>query len=306
MRDRLGVGLERITFYVALAVGAVRVRRRRHRRRAARSGASSTPPTPGSSGTRSRPSRSGCSAPPDRACSRTASTRSTVPQLVARIAVLRVALAGLIGALLMFPLDRLRHRRLEHPAGRATSRFGPLPDALRLARGRTAPARDRRPGPRRGGVVVGRVPPAAGRARVAHRAARRARPRHPLVAHRRRSASACWRPASGRPPTTCRRLVALVVVVGAAGAHVPRDHRHDAGHRGAASSSTACAGSSRADRPTRLGSPPCSRHSGGGGSTSARRSTRPSTPRPTRRSSSSRPSPRPRTSTGGSASRPPT
>ncbi|MEQ1787948.1 MAG: murein biosynthesis integral membrane protein MurJ, partial [Acidimicrobiales bacterium] len=53
------------------------------------------------------------------------------PRLVARIAVLRVALAGLLGALLMFPLDRLAI------VGSSVQRIGdvgfsPLPDALRL------------------------------------------------------------------------------------------------------------------------------------------------------------------------------
>ena len=53
------------------------------------------------------------------------------PNLVARIAVLRVALAGLIGALLMFPFDRYAI------VGSATERMGdlglsPLPDSIRL------------------------------------------------------------------------------------------------------------------------------------------------------------------------------
>ncbi|MDP1821285.1 MAG: murein biosynthesis integral membrane protein MurJ [Acidimicrobiales bacterium] len=54
------------------------------------------------------------------------------PRLVARIAVVRVALAAALGALLMFPLDRLAI------VGSSVQRvgelgFGPLPDALRLA-----------------------------------------------------------------------------------------------------------------------------------------------------------------------------
>jgi putative peptidoglycan lipid II flippase len=53
------------------------------------------------------------------------------PQLVVRIAVLRVALAGVLGALLMFPLDRFAI------IGTSVQRLGdlaftPLPDALRL------------------------------------------------------------------------------------------------------------------------------------------------------------------------------
>jgi putative peptidoglycan lipid II flippase len=53
------------------------------------------------------------------------------PQIVVRIAVLRVALAGVLGALLMFPLDRFA------VIGSSVQRIGelafaPLPDALRL------------------------------------------------------------------------------------------------------------------------------------------------------------------------------
>jgi putative peptidoglycan lipid II flippase len=64
------------------------------------------------------------------------------PKLVARIAVVRVALAALLGALLMFPLDRLAI------VGSSVQRigdlaFGPLPDSLRLLDG----------GPPRLGVV---------------------------------------------------------------------------------------------------------------------------------------------------------
>jgi putative peptidoglycan lipid II flippase len=54
------------------------------------------------------------------------------PNIVARIAVARVALAGILGAILMFPLDRLAI------VGTSVQRvgdvaFSPLPDSLRLA-----------------------------------------------------------------------------------------------------------------------------------------------------------------------------
>lgn len=64
------------------------------------------------------------------------------PKLVARIAIVRVALAAVLGGLLMFPLDRLA------VVGSSVQRLGdialaPLPDSLRLAEG----------GPPRLGVV---------------------------------------------------------------------------------------------------------------------------------------------------------
>ena len=54
------------------------------------------------------------------------------PAIVARIAVLRVALAGLLGALLMFPLDRFAIVGSEVER-QGDGWFGPLPDVLRLA-----------------------------------------------------------------------------------------------------------------------------------------------------------------------------
>ena len=51
--------------------------------------------------------------------------RPTPP--VARIAVVRVALAGVLGALLMFPLDRLRHRRARGRADRRPRLVGRSP-----------------------------------------------------------------------------------------------------------------------------------------------------------------------------------
>ena len=130
MRDRLGVGLERITFYVALAVAlylfagdviigallqrgefdAADTRLVWYTLAAFSLGLLGT--------TRSRLLQNGLYAL-DR------------PQLVVRIAVLRVALAGLIGAILMFPLDRFAI------IGSSTQRvedlgFGPLVDAQRL------------------------------------------------------------------------------------------------------------------------------------------------------------------------------
>ena len=184
MRERLEVGLERITFYVALAVAlyvfagdviigallqrgefdAADTRLVWYMLAAFSLGLLGT--------TRSRLLQNGLYA-------------LNRPKLVARIAVLRVALAGLIGALLMFPFDRYAI------VGSATERIGdlgfsPAPRLRAAARGRAAAARHRGPGPRRGRVVVGRVPAAPRRARVADRTDRRARPRHPLVADRRR------------------------------------------------------------------------------------------------------------------------
>ena len=119
MRDRLEVGLERITFYVALAVAlyvfagdviigallqrgefdAADTRLVWYVLAAFSLGLLGT--------TRSRLLQNGLYA-------------LNRPKLVARIAVLRVALAGLIGALLMFPLDRYaivgsEHRALGRP-----------------------------------------------------------------------------------------------------------------------------------------------------------------------------------------------
>ena len=168
MRDRLGVGLERITFYVALAVAmyvfagdvivgallqrgefdAADTRLVWYVLAAFSLGLLGT--------TRSRLLQNGLYAL-DR------------PKLVARIAVLRVALAGLIGALLMFPLRPVRHRRIEHRAD-GRPRPGAAPRLRAAARGRTAAARHRRPGPGRRGVVLGRVPPAPRGAGVADRA----------------------------------------------------------------------------------------------------------------------------------------
>ena len=124
--------LERITFYVAITValyvfagdvvvGALLQRGEFDRRR-------QPPRVVRHRRVRARAS----SAPPARACSRTASTPSTGPSLVARIAVVRVALAAALGALLMFPFDRLAI------VGSSVQRigdlgFGPLPDSLRLA-----------------------------------------------------------------------------------------------------------------------------------------------------------------------------
>ena len=133
MRDRLEVGLERITFYVALAVSlyifagdviigallergefdAADTRLVWYVLAAFSLGLLGT--------TRSRLLQNGLYAL-DR------------PQLVARIAVLRVALAGIVGALLMFPFDRFAM------IGSATERIGdlalsPLPDAVRLLEG---------------------------------------------------------------------------------------------------------------------------------------------------------------------------
>jgi putative peptidoglycan lipid II flippase len=130
MRERLAVGLERITFYVALAVAlyvfagdviigallqrgefdAADTRLVWYVLAAFSLGLLGT--------TRSRLLQNGLYA-------------LNRPNLVARIAVLRVALAGLIGALLMFPFDRYAI------VGSATERMGdlglsPLPDPVRL------------------------------------------------------------------------------------------------------------------------------------------------------------------------------
>ena len=203
MRDRLAAGLERITFYVALAVAlyvfagdviigallqrgefdAADTRLVWYVLAAFSLGLLGT--------TRSRLLQNGLYA-------------LNRPQIVARIAVLRVALAGIIGAVLDVPLRPVRHRRIGH---RAHGRPRPLaaPRLRAAARGRTAAARHRGPGARRGGVVVGGVPPAPRRARVAHRTDRRAHPRHPMVADRRRRRGGARRRDPGRPPTTWRR-----------------------------------------------------------------------------------------------------
>ena len=130
MRDRLGVGLERITFYVALAaalylfagdviIGALLQRGEFDAADTRLVWYTLAAFSLGLLGTtRSRLLQNGLYAL-DR------------PQLVVRIAVLRVALAGLIGAILMFPLDRFAI------IGSSTQRvedlgFGPLVDAQRL------------------------------------------------------------------------------------------------------------------------------------------------------------------------------
>ncbi|MET0903477.1 MAG: murein biosynthesis integral membrane protein MurJ [Acidimicrobiales bacterium] len=133
MRDRLALGLDRITFYVALAVAlyvfagdvivgallqrgefdAADTRLVWYVLAAFSLGLLGT--------TRSRLLQNGLYA-------------LNRPQIVARIAVLRVALAGIIGALLMFPFDRYAI------VGSATERMGdlglsPLPDSVRLLAG---------------------------------------------------------------------------------------------------------------------------------------------------------------------------
>jgi len=130
MRERLAIGLDRITFYVALAVAlyvfagdviigallergefdAADTRLVWYVLAAFSLGLLGT--------TRSRLLQNGLYAL-DR------------PKIVARISVLRVALAGLIGALLMFPFDRMAI------VGSEVQRLGdlglrPLPDSLRL------------------------------------------------------------------------------------------------------------------------------------------------------------------------------
>ena len=130
MRARLGVGLERITFYVALAaalylfagdviIGALLQRGEFDASDTRLVWYTLAAFSLGLLGTtRSRLLQNGLFAL-DR------------PQLVVRIAVLRVVLAGLIGAILMFPLDRFAiigssTQRVEHLG------FGPLVDAQRL------------------------------------------------------------------------------------------------------------------------------------------------------------------------------
>ena len=130
MRDRLGVGLERITFYVALTVAlyvfagdvivgallergeftAADTRLVWYTLAAFSLGLLGT--------TRSRLLQNGLYA-------------LNRPKIVARIAVLRVALAGLIGAVLMFPLDRFAIVGSEIQQIGDIG-FGPLPESLRL------------------------------------------------------------------------------------------------------------------------------------------------------------------------------
>ena len=202
MRDRLGVGLERITFYVALAaalylfagdviIGALLQRGEFDAADTRLVWYTLAAFSLGLLGTtRSRLLQNGLYAL-DR------------PQLVVRIAVLRVALAGLIGAILMFPLDRFAI------IGSSTQRvedlgFGPLVDAQRLLVS----------GPPRLGIV-GLAIGAAASSWVEYRLLRGpwsgASDRSPSSAttpagpSSAPSAWGCWPPACGPSPTTCRR-----------------------------------------------------------------------------------------------------
>ena len=170
------------------------------------SAASSRPPTPSSCGTSSPRSRSACSAPRGPASSRTGSTPSIDPKLVARIAVFRVALAAVLGALLMFPFDRFAIVDGSVDAGRL-DRF---PPAARFAPRRWRAARHGSgswawPSGAalsswveyrllRGALQwrIGALPPMG--ARLA------------LVRSSPPPAAASWPPGSDRSPTTCRAL----------------------------------------------------------------------------------------------------
>ena len=278
------------TSIVGAAPPAGRVHRRRHPARVVR-------------GRRVRPRPAGHR--PARGCSRTASTPSTDPSWWPASPSSGSPSPGSWARFFMFPFDRFAI-----VDGSVTQigaiAFRPLPDSLRLVQdgpprlGVVGLALGRRP------VVVGRVPAAQGRPRVADRRPAADGPRRPLVPHRRRRLRDPRRRAAVASPTTsrsssrpssCASRPSLVYLVITTVMQVP-EATHLVGRLRRRPR--------RRSRPTALGSAPCSRHSSGGGSTSARRSTRSSTRRPTRRSSSSRPSPRRRTSTGGSRSRPPT
>ena len=192
------------------------------------------------------------------------------PKLVARIAVFRVALAGLLGAFFMFPLDRFADRgRVRHPD--RGDGLPPLPDSLRLVAGRPAAARRRGAGAGRGSVVVGRVPAPQGRPRWRIG-------RMPRMGHGARwcliAATACGVLAAGLRSRTddlpqlvaaaavCVPTIAAYLVITTA-MQVPE--------------ATHLVGRLRRRRrgrhaSTALGSAPCSRHSSAGGSTSAPRS----------------------------------
>ena len=159
MRDRLGVGLERITFYVALAAALYLFAGRRHHRRAAAAGRVRRrrhPPRLVHAGGLLARAAGHHPIPP-------APERPLRPRPSAAGGAHRRAPSGAGGPDRRHPhvpARSVRHHRVEHPAGRGP-RLRTARGRAAAPRGRTTPPRDRRPGHRRGGVVVGRVPPAA-------------------------------------------------------------------------------------------------------------------------------------------------